>query len=95
MANNLKELLNQPLPRGSSTHAALLAAIGGYLIYMAYQMVCNTLNGESTMSMTTTVILAAVMGLGGLGAVGYGVYLWWGGRKKGEDPADDAREEEK
>ena len=73
---NLKEQLNQPLPRGNSTHATLLGVIGGYLIYLAYQMVRDTLSGVSSMPMTTTVILAGLMGLAGLGVIGYALYTW-------------------
>ena len=74
MAKNLKALFDQPLSQNNSTHATLLAVIGGYLIYMAYEMVQNTLTGKSTMSMTTTVIAALIMALAGLGTIAYGVY---------------------
>ena len=89
MANYLKELLNRPLPRGNATHASLMAVVGGYLIYMAYQMVQNTLSGASSMPMSTTGILAGIMGLCGLGAIGYAVYLWRAAVKK---TAEDAGE---
>lgn len=82
---NLKELFNQPLPRGNSTHATLLAVIGGYLIYMAYQMVRDTLSGVSSMPLTTTVILAGLMGLAGLGIIGYALYTWRASAKASED----------
>lgn len=82
---NLKELFNQPLPRGNSTHATLLAVIGGYLIYMAYQMVRDTLSGVSSMPLTTTVILAGLMGLAGLGIIGYALYTWRANAKASED----------
>ena len=82
---NLKELCNQPLPRGNSTHATLLAVIGGYLIYMAYQMVRDTLSGVSSMPLTTTVILAGLMGLAGLGIIGYALYTWRANAKASED----------
>jgi len=93
MANKLKELLSQPLPQGNSTHATLIAVIGGYLIYMAYEMVQNTLNGRSTMSMTTTVITAVIMALAGLGTIGYAVYLWRAGSKKQEALPEDVQED--
>ena len=82
---NLKELFNQPLPRGNSTHATLLAVIGGYLIYMAYQMLRDTLSGVSSMPLTTTVILAGLMGLAGLGIIGYALYTWRVSAKASED----------
>lgn len=94
MANNLKELLNRPLPRGNATHATMLAVVGGYLMYMAWQMVQNTLSGNSTMSMTTTVILAAIMALLGLGAISYGIFMWYRGVKADKKNAGQSPEEE-
>ena len=73
---NLKELFDKPLPRGNSTHATLLGVIGGYLIYLAYQMVRDTLSGVSSMPMRTTVILAGLMALAGVGVIGYALYTW-------------------
>lgn len=90
---SLKDLLNHPLPRGNSTHATLLAVVGSYLIYMAYSMVKNTLTGASTMSMTATVILAAVMGLIGLAVIGYAGWMWWAGYKASKEKKGETEEE--
>lgn len=87
---NLKELLNQTIPQNNGTHATLIAVIGGYLVYLAYQMVRDTLSGASSMSMTTTVILAGAMALCGLAVVAYGFRLW----RKGEKAKKEAAEEE-
>lgn len=84
----LKELLNQTLPRNDSAHATLLAVIGGYMIYLAYQMVQDTLSGVSEMSMTTTAILAGVMALCGLGVLAYGIRTW----RKTKNAAREAEE---
>ena len=94
MANKLKELLSQPLPQNNSSHATLIAVIGGYLIYMAYEMVQSTLTGKSSMSMTVTVITALIMALAGLGTIGYGVYLWRAASKQQEEPLQDVQEDE-
>lgn len=82
MENNLKDLLNQPLPKNASAHATMLLVIGGYLVYLAYQMVRDTMSGASSMSMTTTVILAGIMALCGLGVMGYGFLCWRAGVKE-------------
>lgn len=92
MANQLKELLNRPLPRGNSSRASLLVLIGAYLIYMAYQMVRDTLSGVSSMDMTTTVILAGIMALGGLGVVGYAVCIWRAARKAAQTSDTEGQE---
>ena len=38
MANNLKELLNKPLPRDDKNRASLFAVVAAYLLYMAYEV---------------------------------------------------------
>lgn len=75
MANDPKALLKR-LPKGDATHASLLAVIGGYLIYMAYQMVRDTLSGASSMSLTMTLILGGIMALCGLAVLIYGIWMW-------------------
>lgn len=72
----LKELLNQTLPRNNSAQATMMAVIGGYLVYLAYEMVRDTISGVSSMSMTTTVILAGIMALCGLIVLAYGIRSW-------------------
>ena len=83
MKNTIKKLLTEP-PRGvTGGHGVLLAIVGGYLIYMCVKMVQNTLSGVSTMSMTTTVILVAIMGLVGLAVVAYGgLIFYWSAKKQ-------------
>lgn len=91
-----KNIFNMPLNMNSGTHAALLVVIGGYLVYLAYQMVRDTLSGASSMSMTTTVILAGLMALAGLAVVGYGAWSWFSGRKaekKSETHEEQTHEE--
>lgn len=51
--------------RNETAHGSLLACGGGYTIYMAYRMIENTRTGLSSMSMTTTILLAALLGIGG------------------------------
>lgn len=87
---NVKELLTGTLPRNNSAHATMIAVIGGYLIYLAYQMVRDTLSGASSMSMTTTVILAGIMALCGLGVIAYGIWVW----RRGVKASQQTKEEE-
>ena len=63
-------------------HVLALALVGGYLIYMAIRMISNVQTGSSSMSMTTALILAAVMGLAGAAVMGYGMYLGAAAAKK-------------
>lgn len=86
---DLKKLFTQPLPKNDVSHAALLVIAGGYVIYLAYGMIRDTLNGVSEMSLTLTIILAAVLGLAGLAVAVYGVRLWLLAKK-----AEQAKEAE-
>lgn len=96
MKNDKKSIFNTKLNMDGTTHATLLAVIGGYLVYLAYQMVRDTLIGASSMSLTTTVILAGLMALAGLAVVGYGVFMALKAmkaeknEKKNEETADEA-----
>lgn len=73
---------NKPTRGNDAARGGLWAAGGGYTVYMAYQMVRNTLSGASSMSLTTTAVLAAVLGLGGAAVAGFGFYIMYKDYKK-------------
>lgn len=54
MANNLKDLLNKPLPRDDKNRASLFAVVSVYLLYLAYGVLRDTANGVSQMSVTVS-----------------------------------------
>jgi uncharacterized membrane protein YebE (DUF533 family) len=87
-----KKRYNYQMQKANNTHVTMLVVVGGYVLYMAYRMVKNTLSGESSMSMTTTVILAVVMGLLGLGVLAYSGYVFYLVRKKSELTEEEAKE---
>jgi type VI protein secretion system component VasK len=87
-----KKRYNYQMQKANNTHVTMLVVVGGYVLYMAYRMVKNTLSGESSMSMTTTVILAVVMGLLGLGVLAYSGYVFYLVRKKSELTEEEAQE---
>lgn len=70
---------NRERPRNSSggTRSALLALVGAYILYMAWQMLQNAKNGTTTMSMTQTLVLAGVMALVAVGIFTYAGYLFY------------------
>ena len=76
MANNLKELLNRPLPRDDKNRASLFAVISGYLLYMAWEVLRDATNGVSSMSVEASVACAAFLALGGLGTLAWTIRLW-------------------
>ena len=76
MANNLKQLLSRPLPRDDKNRASLFAVVSVYLLYLAYEVLRDTANGVSSMSVETSVACAAFLALGGLGTMAWTIRLW-------------------
>ncbi len=75
----LKKLLSK-LPEVSPAQGWLMVIAGGYLIYMAFQMLRDTRSGVSSMSMPVTVLLMILMSLCGIAVLAYGgsgVYREW------------------
>lgn len=91
--NRFKEALLSQSERTSSTRGSIIALVGAYIIYMAFQMLKNTRTGASSMSMRLTVILMAVMIIAGLAVIAYGVFLFWEGWKR--ERANIPKDEEK
>jgi uncharacterized membrane protein YebE (DUF533 family) len=85
-----KKRHNYQMQKANNTHVTMLVIVGGYILYMAYKMVSNTLSGSSNMSLTTTVILAVVLGLVGLGVLGYAGYVFYVSRKQSELSDEEA-----
>ena len=46
--------------------AMLMAIAGGYVIYLAYEMVRDQLAGKSTMAMWTCILFTILLGGGGI-----------------------------
>lgn len=82
------------LKRANPTHAMLLVIVGGYLIYMAIQMLKNTQSGQSSMSMTTTAVLMLVMILAGAAVWVYAGYLFYVFKTAGPESDEEAAGEE-
>lgn len=90
MANNLKELLNRPLPRDDKNRASLFAVISGYLLYMAWEVLRDTTNGVSSMSVEASVACAAFLALGGLGTLAWTIRLWRRSKEQKESEEESA-----
>ena len=75
----LKKLLAK-LPEAGAAQGGLMAIVGGYLIYMAFQMLRDTRSGVSSMSLQLTVVLMILMILCGIAVLAYGgsgIYREW------------------
>ena len=93
----LKKLLAK-LPEAGGAQGWLMAIVGGYLIYMAFQMLRDTRSGVSSMSMPTTVLLMILMSLCGLAVLVYGgsgVYREWKKQTTTGLRTEEARERNK
>ena len=73
--------MDEKKPGPNNAQILIRGLIGAYLIYMAWHMVQNTLQGLSTMSMPITLVLAGVMALAGLGLVVWALVLAWKSRQ--------------
>ena len=78
------------------THGTLLLIVGGYICWMGSRMLANTKAGLSSMSMTTTKVLMALMFIGGAAVILYGIGIFWGGwkdqRRSYSDEPENAEE---
>ena len=88
MANNLKEL-----PKDDKNRASLFAVVAAYLLYMAWEVLRDTANGVSTMSVEGSVACAAFLALGGLGTLAWTIRLWRRAkeRKESEETEEAAK----
>lgn len=77
MAKDLKELLTQPLPRKDSGQAMLFAVGGGYLVYLAYDMVRAAYAGEFDVSLTVAWVTSVAMLAAGIFVLAYAARLWF------------------
>lgn len=84
-------VLTKTLPRNNGAQATLFAVGGGYMMYLAYEIVRNTLNGTSDMSMTVTVITAIIMVICGIGILLYAWHLWKLSKAEAAIKAEEAR----
>ena len=93
MANNLKELLNKPLPKDDKNRSSLFVVISAYLLYMAWEVLRDTANGVSSMSVEASVACAAFLALGGLGTLAWTIRLWRRAkeRKESEETEEAAK----
>ena len=64
--------------------AMLLALVGGYVIYLAYEMMRDELAGKSSMAMWLCILLVILMGAAGIAVL----ILAWKEPEEDEKPED-------
>lgn len=80
-----------PMPPGNGTRSMLLGLVGGYMLYLAYQVLRDTMNGTSSMSVAATVLSVTFLSVSGIGIMAYALHLWK--RQKKEQQAVEIIEE--
>lgn len=77
MANNLKDFLTKPMPRKDSGQAMLFGVGGGYMLYLAIDMIVAAYQGEFDVSLKTAWVTSILMLAAGLFVLGYALRLWF------------------
>jgi len=98
MKNKLKKFLDtQTKGVTNSVPGTMTALVGGYVVYLAVQMIMTALKGETSMSLWLTVLLASIMGIVGLLACALGAYVFyvgWQREKKNKAKSDDQNKQD-
>ena len=80
----------EPDMRNENLHATLLALAGGYLLYLAYQLLQSYLAGSQDMSRALFILCIALFAVAGVGVLVYAFRTWRrekqaGGREDSDD----------
>lgn len=78
--------------RNDKVHATLLVAVGGYILYLAYQILQKFIEGAQEMPDFLYVIVIVFLALGGIGTI---YYAWVVYRKSRKDEQDGAAVKDK
>lgn len=95
MINKVKEFLTrQAQDTNNSVRGTIMAMVGGYVVYLAVEMLLTALKGDTAMSLGLTVVLAALMGVAGVLVCALGAYIFYVGwqREKAAEPPQEDRD---
>ena len=67
-------------------HSSLLALVGGYLIYLAYEMFTGMRDGSSDMNPVLNIVFIVFFVLAGIAVLVYAAVEWKNRNKKKEEP---------
>ena len=66
----------------SRNRAMLIAIVGGYLIYLAYELLQNLLNGDTGMSKAVFILFITFFTIAGIGLLFYAWKVYQRGKKE-------------
>lgn len=76
MAENFKDFMTKPLPRKDSGQAMLFGVGGGYMVYLAFDMIIAAYKGEFDVSLKVAWLTTIAMLAAGAFVLGYAARLW-------------------
>jgi len=83
----------------SNVHATLLAAVGGYILYLAWMLLEKYLSNAGEMPPALNILAVIVLGAGGIGTIAYAWFVYRKGKKteaeNGEETDDENRQSNK
>lgn len=68
-----KDILTQPIFKTESSRAGIQIVAGGYVVYLAYDMLRDLAGGESTEPTAAAYVAAIALGLCGIGVLIYAI----------------------
>lgn len=74
------------------THSSLLALAGAYVLYLAYELIRDYVNGVGNMPAFLRILFAVLLALGGLGALWY-AWVYYKKGKKAEKQQEQEKED--
>lgn len=77
------------MKRNESVHALLLALVGGYVLYLAYQLFDKLRMGAEEMPLWLAVAAIVLFVLAGLGVLVYAWHIWQESKREAQNPDED------
>ena len=71
--------------KNQSTHALLLALVGGYILYIAWHLLDNLLSGMQDIPQAVAIAAIAVFALAGIAVLIYALRTWQSNKKKDDE----------
>ena len=92
MKDKIKKYLDQSAERKTSNQSLFYILIGGYLLYITYNLI--NASGDSSMPLWLTVLAVIVFVIFGLGTILFGIYNYWYHSNKTKSEEESERTEE-
>ena len=82
---NIKKILTDPQPRRDGGQAMIFCVGGGYMVYMAIDMLLAAYKGEFDIALKTAWLVSGLMLAAGLFVLAYAARLWLAHKKAVEE----------